>query len=83
MSFQFATCNRIRALGFIQADRPNVTDTPESAGPILDLIEADLIRVVDPDCHTGGVVPGKKWDESRRDEVFTLCGLIFGKEGGA
>lgn len=80
MSFMFATCDRQRALGFIRKARPSAElhDTPESAGPFLDLIAADVIRVQDPDYHPScEVVPGKNWDDSRHSEVVALCNRVF------
>lgn len=75
MHIQFATCDRNRALGFLQKLYPSypVSDTPESAGPLLDLIQADKVRVTDPDCHTGMIVPGTHWNEESRADVVTVC----------
>lgn len=75
-AFMFATCDRRMALGFLQKQYPLrvVEDTPESAGPILDLIAADIIRVQDPDFHQPcQIVPGKAYDESRASEILSAC----------
>jgi hypothetical protein len=73
MNLVFATCERRRALGFLRKLYPGcaVDDTPGSAGPLLDLVEADVLRISDPDFHGGTVFPGKNWgtvpaDESKR-----------------
>jgi hypothetical protein len=80
MSFQFATCERNRALGFLKKLYPNqnIQDTSESASPLLDFVEADVVRITDPDFHQGEVVPGTHWDESKRDAVVAAC-LLFHK----
>lgn len=74
--FMFATSMRDMALGFIRYENPGkeIEDTPESAGPLLDLVQADVIRIQDPKFHQPcQVVPGMKWDESLRDEVIAIC----------
>ena len=74
MNLQFATCERHRALSFLKKLYPSyaITDTPENAGPILDLVAADIVRVTDPDFHQGMIVPGTHWDEQKRDEVVKI-----------
>lgn len=64
MDFQFATCDRVRALGFLKKFYPGrvVEDTPESAGPLLDLVERDIVRIPDPDYHNGAMFPSTNWD---------------------
>ncbi len=61
--FEFATCDRNRALYFLQEVYPSrkIEDTPESAGLLLDLVEQDLIRIQDPLMYGKRiqVVPGK------------------------
>jgi len=66
MSFQFATCERGSALGFLKKIYPDreVLDTPECAGPLLDEVAKDFIRITDPDFHIGEVIPGKKYVET-------------------
>ena len=82
MEFSFATCCRKSALGFIQRVYPSRTieDTPESAGPLLDLVEQDLVRVQDPMMHGSSpqVIPGTKWIESEeaRARVVAACELF-------
>jgi hypothetical protein len=80
MEIQFATCERWRALGFIKKVYPSRTieDTPECAGPLLDLVEKDIVRIQDPMMYGTRieVVPGKKWDDNMREEVIR-CGKIL------
>lgn len=84
MSFQFATCERVRALGFIQRvySGDSITDTPDSAGPLLDFVEKDIVRIQDPMMHGDSpqVVPGNNWDEKYRDAVVVACEVFHGKE---
>lgn len=80
MSFQFATCDRRFALEFLQREYPNrvIEDTPDSVGLLLDLVAQDLIRVQDPKFHQPcQIVPGNKWDESRRGEVLSICNAVL------
>jgi len=82
MNIQFATCERNRALGFIQKVYPSktITDTPESAGPLLDFVEQDLVRVQDPMMYGSQIqiVPGSKWAENdeTRQKVMDACKLF-------
>ncbi len=82
--FSFATCERRRALGFIQAVYPSktITDTPESAGPLLDFVEKDIVRIQDPMMHGNRiqVLPGTNWteDAAKRQEIIDAC-QIFSK----
>ena len=73
---QFATCERRRALGFLQKLYPNstITDTEDSAKGILDLTEADIIRIPDPYIHglRVAIYPSKNWDNAKRDEYMTV-----------
>lgn len=79
MSFQFATCDRNFALLFLQSEYPTKLVDATTVGPLLDLIGADLIRVQDPKYHQPcQIVPGKKWDDSRRIEVVSLCQSVLG-----
>lgn len=75
MHFMFATCDRRMALGFLKRIYPSrtVEDTAADAGPLLDLVEADIVRIPDPYYHAAAVQPGKKWDEARRDEIVEVC----------
>lgn len=64
MILRFETCDRQRALGFLAKLLPAyvVEDTAECAGPLLDFVEADVIRIPDPDHHPNGAVfPSKNW----------------------
>lgn len=72
----FATCDRGMALGFLRKLYPSrdVADTPEDAGPLLDIVEADIVRVQDPDYHRPcQIMPSKNWDASRHDEFVAIC----------
>jgi len=85
MNIQFATCNRQEALRFIQMVYiPNkITDTPDSAGPLLDFVEKDIVRIQDPMMYGGRiqVIPGKNWveDAKIREEIAAAC-MIFHKD---
>lgn len=72
-TIRFETCDRQRALGFLRRFITSrvVQDTPEDAGPLLDFVEADLIRIPDPEMHpSGAVFPGKSWTDDKREEVL-------------
>lgn len=81
MSIEFATCERHRALAFIKAVYPSkeITDTPESAGPLLDLVERDIVRIQDPMMY-GGIISvspnAKNWKEEYRSQVVAACQLF-------
>ena len=76
---QFATCNRKSALEYIQKVYPSrtITDAPDSAGPILDLVEKDIVRVQDPMMYGNQIqiIPGTNWVESEneRNKVVKIC----------
>jgi len=72
MDVRFATCGRGMGLRFLKKFYPSreVTDNPDDAGPVLDLVVQDMFRIPDPDFHSGVVLPGPKWDEARRDECI-------------
>ncbi len=82
MGISFATCDRKNALGFIQKVYPNknITDSADSAGPLLDFVEKDIVRIQDPMMHGTSiqVEAGKNWveDESIRAEIVTACGIF-------
>lgn len=82
MNIEFATCDRWRALEYIQHVYPSktITDTPESAGPLLDYVERDIVRIQDPFMYgnTIRVVPGNKWveDKEMRNKI-TKAAEIF------
>jgi len=50
-------------------------DSPESAGPLLDLVEADVVRIQDPRMYGEriGVIPGHNWKEDDRAAVVEAC----------
>jgi len=77
MQIEFATCNRSDALQFLQDVYPtsHIVDTPESAGPLLDLVEKDLIRIRDPAMYGSriGVIPGTKFREEMREQTAKTC----------
>jgi hypothetical protein len=74
MTFVFATCDRHRALGFIRRLLPSVQieDTPESAGPVLDFVEMDIIRIGDPAFHGGTVYASKGTPEQINEAIEAL-----------
>jgi len=80
-TFEFATCERWRALEFIQRvypGRDDIVDSPESAGPLLDFVEKDIVRIQDPMMHGDSpqVSPGRNWDEEHRDAVVAACEIF-------
>ena len=82
MSFAFATCDRLNALRFLQKLHPStpLSDTQEGASDLLDIIEADEIRVCDPDCHGGQMIQGKNWKDDtlpRATAALTKAGVVF------
>lgn len=82
MTIQFATCCRKTALEYIQAVYPSkkISDTPESAGKLLDFVEKDIVRIQDPRMYGSQVqvTPATNWDEKYREEIVSAC-LIFHK----
>jgi hypothetical protein len=82
MEINFATCNRKTALGYLQRVCPNkeITDTPESAGPLLDYVEQDMVRIQDPMMYGERiqVIPGKKWveDSETRERIISACKIF-------
>ncbi len=72
---QFATCERKRALNFLKKLYPNseITDTEESAKPLLDLVELDIFRIPDPYMHGQRVAiyPSKNWNSQNKDKCMT------------
>lgn len=83
MSFSFATCERGRALGFIAEVYPNheIADTPDCAGPLLDFVEKDVVRVQDPMMHgkSPQVIQSKNWDEALMPAILSACGRLTSK----
>lgn len=82
MEIQFATCIRKEALKYIQRVYPGreILDSPVSAGPLLDFVEKDLVRIQDPMMHGMRiqVIPGKNWveDEKIRQEIVEACKIF-------
>jgi len=84
MSFAFATCNRQNALGFLKKLYPSslVEDTPESVKPLLDIIEADELRICDPDYHGGQIIEGRNFradTTERAQAALESSGLVFAR----
>jgi len=77
MNIQFATCERKRALGYLQKVYPSkeILDTPESAKPLLDFVEKDVVRIQDPMMYGSkiGIVPGNNWDANQKQAVIDSC----------
>lgn len=73
MDIAFATCERNKALAYMQTAEPGagLTDTPESAGPVLDLVERDVLRVQDPLMHGKqiAVIAGTKYTDAHDAEI--------------
>jgi len=81
MNIEFATCERAHALSFIQRVYPSktITDSPESAGPLLDFVEKDIVRIQDPSMYgnTIAVSPNaKNWKDEYREQVVAACQLF-------
>lgn len=81
MDIEFATCEHKQALEFIQQVYPSktITDTPECAGPLLDLVERDIVCVQNPMMYGNQIVispNATNWDEKYRDEVVSACRLF-------
>lgn len=82
MSFAFATCERKRALEFLKKLYPSsvVDDTDESVKDLLDIIEADEIRVCDPDYHGGQIIQSGNWNDTTHERATAALrnsGLVF------
>jgi len=81
MNIEFATCERHRALQFIQQVYPNkvITDTPDCAGPLLDFVEKDIVRIQDPMMYgkTIAVSPNAtNWDDKYLEAIKAACKLF-------
>lgn len=73
MGLQFATCDRGRALAFIEQCYPThkISDTPGNAKELLDWVEKDVVRLLDPNMHGNcQVVPGNNWDAIHQDTII-------------
>ena len=76
MIINFATCDRQQALGFLrQLYASRDFEDEGNTKALLDLVEADNVRIQDPNIYGSrvGVIPGTHWDESRRQEIFDVC----------
>ena len=77
MNFQFATCERSRALHFIGKLFPSRKVLDEKAvSDVLDLVEADKIRVLDPDFHAGGITQSKATNTEWLEIQPTLRNMV-------
>jgi hypothetical protein len=77
MNFQFATCERGRALHFIGKLFPSKKVLDEKAvSSVLDLVQADKIRVLDPDFHSGGITQSKATDAEWLEIQPTLQNMV-------
>ncbi len=74
MKIRFETCVRKTALLYLQKLYPSKTITEELAKDILDLVEADIIRVPDPSMHGKRVAiyPSKNWDNSQGEKYMNV-----------
>ncbi len=78
----FSAGTRQKALEYLREILPDadVTDRPDSAGPLLEFVERGLVRIGDPHIHTSStlVIPGTKWveDPDTRAAVEAACRLI-------
>ena len=85
MRVEFATSVRNEALKYLQKVYPSsvISDTPESAGPMLDLVSKDIIRVQDPYMYGKhiAIVPGNNWveDAEKRKEITAICNALHEK----
>lgn len=81
MNIEFATCERLRALRFIQQVYPSkkITDSHDCAGPLLDLVEKDIVRIQDPSMYGNRIEVSPNaanWKEEYREQVIAACKLF-------
>lgn len=74
---RFATCDPVMARSHIRkmypgAD-PNRLDALTESGAFIDFVKADVIRVPDPEFHSGEIFPSKGFEESMRPAVIAAC----------
>lgn len=86
MNIEFATCDRRRALEFLQRVYPtrSITDTPDCAGPLLDFVERDIVRIQDPAMYGNTIEVSRNannWDEKYLPEVIAACNLLVNFHG--
>lgn len=80
MNFAFATCDRHRAFEFLKKLCPEIDII--KANDLLNLVEADEIRICDPDFHNGQIILGKNAKEDtieRTRLALEKSGIIFGE----
>lgn len=83
MNVEFATCVRNTALEYIQRVYPSatITDTSDSAGPLLDFVEKDIVRIQDPMMYGNqiAVIPGKNWKEDKdmRAKILEASSILI------
>jgi hypothetical protein len=85
-SVRFETRNRQQALKFLQRWYPDteVHDTPDDAGAVLDLVEADVIRIPDPALHPNGAIfPSNNWNADRYAEVVNALDALHRRKTAA
>ncbi len=72
MHVRFETCERRRALGFLRKFYPNAKlEDKGNTKDVLDLVEADIIRIPDPQFHPGGrIYPSSNWDDLNKDQYM-------------
>jgi len=83
MNVEFATCVRRTALEYLQKVIPKATDTPDSAGPLLELVDKDILRIRDPFMYGNGAmaaVGGKNWDSKHTQAAKDAIDLLHSKE---
>lgn len=77
----FATCERGDALRYMQTASPadDITDSPECAGPVLDLVERDVLRVQDPLMHGSriAIIAGKAYSDSDEAAVSAAVNVLM------
>ena len=78
MNINFATSERATALQYMQRAEPSKNYTEESAGPILDLVENNIMRIGDPFMYGGKapLFPSDGFNESMRSEVMSAIKSI-------
>lgn len=73
--FYFGTCNRRKALEFLRSIYEDESIADE--GPtkdLLDLVEADIVRVQDPMMHSpAAIMPSTNFVEPMRDSLTATC----------
>ena len=83
MSIMFVTCDKERALGFINKMYPENEDLVLDEIPLLiDLIEKDILRVQDPEFHNPcQIVAGKNYSEDYNEDIQDAINELKDKLG--